>query len=224
MHLQIQSHCRTAITVALLVGLSGCSSIPKDGPTGQEVRSAAEVLVTDQGRLGYALVSLSPLVVSILETEHQAEARFSRLLRNRQAADGRVGPSDTLSISVFESGAGGLFIPADAGSRPGNFVQIPAQQPDRDGNITIPFGGSVHAIGRTPREIGKDIEDRLKERAIEPQVVVTIGERSANAVSVLGDVATPSLIPLAPGGLRLLAALARSGGPRSAAYDTFITV
>ncbi len=47
------------------------------------------------------------------------------------------------------SRSGGLFIPADAGVRPGNYVTFPTQTVDRSGNINIPFAGSVRASGRT---------------------------------------------------------------------------
>lgn len=222
----LQSHHPCALTGLglLLFALAGCGTIAKDGPTGAEVRTAAEVHVSDPGRLSYALVKLSPLVLSKIQTEPQPTPHFSRLARYARAADSRVGPSDTISVSIFESGAGGLFIPAEAGARPGNFVQIPIQEVDRNGNISVPFGGTIRALGRTTREISRDIEEQLKSRAIEPQVIVTIGQRSSNAVSILGDVGTPSLIPLPPGGLRLLPALARSGGPRFAPYDTFVTL
>jgi len=164
------------------------------------------------------------VVVSALRTERQPPARFSQLARYGQAADGRIGPGDTVSITIFEKQSGGLFIPAEAGVRPGNFVQIPPQEIDRAGNVTVPYGGTIRALGRTPHELQRDIEEKLRQIAIEPQVIVSLGERSSNAVSILGDVTTPAYIPLKPGGLRLLSGLARAGGARYAAYDTIVTL
>jgi polysaccharide export outer membrane protein len=218
---------RRAATIAVaglgFLSLGGCF-IPKDGPTGLEVRGAAEVLLEDTGRLSYAFVKLSPLTLKLFQTERQRVPVFSRLARVRPPAQVRVAASDVVSVSIFEAASGGLFIPSEAGARPGNFVQIPTQEIDSSGNINIPYGGPIRALGRTPREIEEEIVERLKGRAIEPQVIVTIGERSANAVSVLGDVRGATTIPLRPGGLRLLAAISRAGGPANAAHSSVVTV
>jgi polysaccharide export outer membrane protein len=208
----------------LFLGASGCSEIPKDGPSGAEIRAKAEVTLEAAGQVGYALAKLSPLVVSVLRTERQPPVLFSRLARYGQVADGRIGPGDTVSISIFEKSSGGLFIPAEAGVRPGNFVQLPAQEIDRAGNITVPYGGTIRAVGRTPHEIEKEIEEKLRQIAIEPQAIVSVGERFSNAVSILGDVNAPAHIPLRPGGLRLLSGIARAGGSRFPAYDTIVTL
>lgn len=214
--------------LAALLALSGCGGgvgfLPKDGPTGLEVHQQAEVTVHDQGRLSYALVKLSPLVLSTIQTEAQPPILFSRMSQYVGPAQSRITASDTVSISIFEAAAGGLFVPAEAGARPGNFVQIPSQEVDPSGNITVPFGGSIRALGRSPREVENDIVAKLKERAIEPQVIVTVGERSSNSVAVLGDVRASTTIPMRPGGIRLLAAIARAGGPAFPPYSSVVQI
>jgi polysaccharide export outer membrane protein len=219
-----RSSVALTIVVSLPLALQGCGIIPKDGPTGFEVRGQAEVTLEDAGRLSYAFVKLSPLVLSTIQTDLQAVPLFSQLARLAPSADVRVGPADTISVSIFEAGAGGLFIPPDAGARPGNFVQIPPQEIDRNGNISIPYAGTIRALGRSPREIETDIVERIKSKAIEPQAMVTIGERSSNTVSVLGDVNQPTAIPLRPGGIRLLTALARAGGSKVPAHSSIVTL
>ena len=99
-----------------------------------------------------------------------------------------VGVGDVLQITVFETGSGGLFIPTDAGSRPGNFVQLPPQQVGQDQYITVPWAGRIRVAGRTPLDIQAEIERRLSSLALKPQVVVSFAERHANEVSVVGDV------------------------------------
>jgi polysaccharide export outer membrane protein len=221
---------RTGEVAACALLLHGCASVvPKDGPTGAEVRGAAEVRLEDSGRLSYAFVKLSPLVLQTFQTDAQPTPAFSGLARVGAAAEVRISASDTVSVTIFEAASGGLFVPPEAGSRPGNFVQIPAQELDRSGNISVPYGGSVRALGRTPREIEADIIAKLRDRAIEPQVIVTVGDRTAGnasstAVSVLGDVATPTAIPLRPGGIRLLGAIARAGGSRNPPHSSLVTV
>jgi polysaccharide export outer membrane protein len=214
-------HCAAAALCA--VALTGCI-VPKDGPTALEVRSSAEVLVEDSGRLSYAFIKLTPLTARQLQAERHRPVLFSQLASMASPTEARVGRSDTISITIFEAASGGLFIPSDAGSRPGNFVQVPNQEVDGSGNIVVPYGGVIRALGRTPREIAADIEARLRQRAIEPQVVVTLGDRTSQAVSILGDVNTPTTLSLRPGGLRLLAGIARAGGAKFAGHETIVTL
>ena len=68
----------------------------------------------------------------------------------------KFGIGDVVSVTIFEAAAGGLFIPAEAGVRPGNFVQLANQNVDTVGNITVPHAGAK-AAGRTPGEIQRDI-------------------------------------------------------------------
>jgi len=128
-----------------------------------------------------------------------------------------------LNITIFEASAGGLFIPAEGSAiRGGNFVPLPPQQVEISGAITVPYAGSVQAVGRTPQQLSKEIAKRLAQRAVEPQVVVSIQERRYGTVNVLGDVNTPTKLTIDPGGLRVLEAIARAGGPRGAPYETLV--
>src|ERR1041385_8781968 len=63
------------------------------------------------------------------------------------------GIGDTVAVTIFEAAAGGLFIPIEAGVRPGNFVQLPNQTIDNDGNISVPYAGTIKAAGRTNVQI-----------------------------------------------------------------------
>ena len=125
-------------------------------------------------------------------------------------------------MTVFEAGAGGLFIPLEAGVRPGNFITLPNQSVDNSGNITVPYAGAIRAKGRTVVEVQKAIVDALENRALEPQAVVAIVDQRASSISVLGDVGTPSRFPANASGERLLDIIARAGGPRNPGYDTWV--
>jgi protein involved in polysaccharide export with SLBB domain len=45
--------------------------------------------------------------------------------------------------------------PSDAGARPGNFVTLPNQILDSNGNITVPYAGTIPAAGKTPSKFDK---------------------------------------------------------------------
>jgi protein involved in polysaccharide export with SLBB domain len=72
-----------------------------------------------------------------------------------------LGIGDVVSVSIFEP-PGGLFVPSDPGARPGNFVTLPNQMVDSNGNLTVPYAGSIRAAGRTPSEVQQAINEALR--------------------------------------------------------------
>jgi polysaccharide export outer membrane protein len=136
-----------------------------------------------------------------------------------------VGVGDVVQVTVFESAVGGLFIPAEAGVRPGNFVTFPPQQVSRPGTISVPYAGVIPAAGRSLADIERAIEDKLSGRAIEPQVVVTLTEQNATEVAVLGDVINgANKFRIKLGGERILDMVSRAGGIKFPGYDLFVTL
>lgn len=173
-------------------------------------------------RLPYAVVDITPDALKIIPARSQGS--FSgRFTDRRPAPTLTVGIGDTVSVSIFEASAGGLFIPAEAGSRSGNFIQLPAQEVDRQGNISIPYAGEIPAAGRTIRQVQSQIEERLRNRAIEPQAVVAITERRSAQVTILGDIGS-SRLTLNPLGERVLDVIARAGGTKFAGYEMFVSL
>jgi polysaccharide biosynthesis/export protein len=148
---------------------------------------------------------------------------FSRL-PGGSYRDAAIGVGDILTVTVYEAQAGGLFIPREAGVRPGNFIDMPRQQVDQSGNIVIPYAGAIKVAGLTPRAVSKLIRERLENRAVDPQAIVSVVEQRGNQVSVLGDVNSPQRFPIDPGGIRLTAAIARAGGPKDPPYEITITL
>jgi type IV pilus assembly protein PilZ len=106
------------------LALAGCTAtvVPKDGPTAAEIEQSAELKLADGGRLSYALVRLTPLVVTTMATERQPAIQFSQLAKIESSADVRIGPADTINITIFEASAGGLFIPTNSNYRLGDEV------------------------------------------------------------------------------------------------------
>lgn len=217
---------RPALAGCLALGAAGCGFIAKDGPTGLSVRSTASVTVRDTvGPVGYAVVELSPVAMRIAnELTLARNPTFAGLFTSSRNTDVRIGVGDIVSITIFEATSGGLFIPQEAGSRAGNFVQIPNEQVDNSGTITVPYAGAVKVAGLTARQASEEISRRLSRRAIEPQTVVTMSERRGNDISVLGDVNLPTRFSLDPGGIKLLGAMARAGGPKNPPYETIVTI
>jgi polysaccharide biosynthesis/export protein len=194
--------------------------MPASGPQSFDVRTEQAGGV--QASLPYALVKLTPEIVHILG---RYAPRLSTAFATRTPPTAfRFGIGDTVRVTIFESAAGGLFIPAEAGVRPGNFVTIPDQAVDDRGNIAVPYAGTIVAKGRTPAEIQTAIVDALKDRAIEPQVVVSLVDQNTSLISVLGDVRAAGRFRASPSGERILDAIARAGGPLNQGYDMWVAL
>ena len=221
-------HLAPVLSALLLAGCAAGSGpfLPTSGPNRASVLGGAALATgpTEQTvSLPYVLVPLTPPLVSLLQTKDQPLA-FAQSAAAQPLSEVLIGIGDSVVVTIFESGSGGLFVPADAGARPGNFVTLPPQQVDRQGNISVPFGGSIHAQGRTTIQVQHAIEGRLASRALEPQVVVTLTERQSSTVSVLGEVNKAERLPLDAGGERVLSAIARAGGPKYPSYESMVTV
>jgi polysaccharide export outer membrane protein len=211
----LQAVARIAVLSAVGV-LCACSIFPTSGPASSDVRNEKP----DPQRLPYALVRVTPEVEKVLERK---APRIAQVFPDRGGpGEIRFGIGDVVSVTVFESAAGGLFIPLEAGVRPGNFITLPNQAVDNNGNITVPYAGAIKAKERTVVEVQKAIVDALQNRALEPQAVVALVEQRASSISVLGDVGTPSRFPVNANGERLLDVIARAGGPKNPGYDTWV--
>jgi polysaccharide biosynthesis/export protein len=216
---------RTVVVLAVVgsvLASAGCTQpwMPVAGPESWDVRSQAVDVTATGNHLPYALVVLDPRVMALLTSSAPG---FSGMFADRRPPlQIKFGIGDTVGVTIFEAAAGGLFIPAEAGVRPGNFVQIPNQNVDIRGNITVPYAGTVRAVDRAPEEVQQSIVDALKNRAIEPQVVVSLVTQNTSLISVLGEVNGPARFPVSYAGEKILDSITRAGGPKGQGYDTWV--
>jgi polysaccharide export outer membrane protein len=206
--------------LAALVLLNGCG-LPAAGPQASDIVSQE----SPQGALGgYVLVDVDERVASI--TASQPRESFKRAFTTGSPPpDLRIGVGDSVVVTIWEAGAGGLFSAApddhsiSAGSRT---ATIPAQVVDRDGTIQIPYAGHLKVAGLTPAAVEDEIVEALAHKAIQPQVVVTIEKNLSNTASVGGEVADGARVPLTTKGDRILDVIASAGGIHIPASDAFI--
>ncbi|HTV28342.1 MAG TPA: polysaccharide biosynthesis/export family protein [Xanthobacteraceae bacterium] len=196
--------------------------IPASGPNSIAIRTEA----TSAGP-PYGLVQLTPAVIKTLE-EYGPRTLTATFGDRRPPPEIKFGIGDVVSITIFEAQAGGLFIPAEAGVRPGNFVTLPNQPIDTKGMITVPYAGLVPAAGKTPSQVDQEIVDRIKNRAIAPQVVTALVTQNTSLITVIGEVNnenTPSgRIPAQPAGERILDVITRAGGIRDQGQDLWVVL
>ena len=211
-----------AVLVAAL--LPACSLLPGTGPKSDAVNENATAGVRSTTPLPYALVDVTADTIGFLSQPNLITFK-GQFPDKRPKPIQVVGVGDVLNISIFEAAPGGLFTPGQsAGARPGNFVDLPPQAVDQKGSIYVPYAGEIPATGRTIPEIQQAVVARLRNRAIEPQVVISLNQQHASVVSVLGDVNTPGVLALNSVGERLLALIARAGGPKFEAVESYVTL
>jgi len=199
--------------------LGGCGFIPMSGPASSDVQTE------NSATLPFAVVKLDGNVLQVLE-KYEPNGLPGTFADSRPPASIRFGIGDIVSITVFEAAAGGLYVPLEAGVRPGNYVNLPDQAIDNDGNISVPYAGSVRAAGRTNVQIQEDILQRIKKRAIDPQVVVTSSQQRSSLVSVFGEVRTPLRFPMPASGAqdRITDAITRAGGISGPGWETWVVL
>lgn len=209
---------------ALLTAGCGTSLIPASGPNAIRVK-----LQDTWTGPPYGLVKLTPRVIKILE-EYGPRTLSATFGDRRPPPEIRFGIGDVVSVTIFEAAAGGLFIPSEAGVRPGNFVTLPNQAIDTKGRISVPYAGLVPAAGKTPSEVEQEIIGRIKNRAIEPQAVVALVTQNSSLITVIGEInssttASPNGRVIAqPSGERLLDVITRAGGLKDQGQDTWVVL
>lgn len=229
--------------------MAGCAALPRSGPDDERIRRSAAVHISDircteaeiaaaaarptemtrtfcyvGGELQYILVDIEQPILAFVNDPGPGAFRGTFGGGRGGAPELRVGVGDVVQVSIFESAAGGLFVPAEAGSRPGNFIALAPQTVDQTGTISVPYAGQIRAAGRSLPQIQAAIEAALKERAIEPQAIVALTEQRANQVAVVGQVNAPNTFALSPAGNRVLDVVARAGGSQCAGHNTFVTL
>lgn len=212
--------------------LSACSTMPISGPENGDIRRGAKNKITPK------IVHKSNDPKSIVDDEYVVVDVNSALIQRFNdsqsglqyhwpelgvSEDVKITIGDVLSISIYESSAGGLFIPIEAGIRPGNFVTLPNQIVDPKGYILVPYAGKIKTDGLSAIEISKIIEKKLKNIAIEPQIVVNIVDRNSE-ISVLGAVSRANRYDINFNGERILDVISKAGGPTGAGFDTRVTL
>ena len=112
-----------------------------------------------------------------------------------QVRDYRIGPLDTLDVTVFQE--------PDLSMR--------ALVVDASGSISMPFVTRAQAAGLTSTQLARELEDRLRHSYLHPQVTVTVTSSVSQRVTVEGQVTEPGIYQL-NGPTTLLGTIAMAKG------------
>lgn len=211
---------RKLFALALAAILSGCSTLPRDGPSARAIDRGAEA---DANGADYAIVELD---YAAAERIRAVAAPYLGSLAGAASTEqvDVIGEGDVLSIAIFEP-SGTLFGPGSStqGVRSGN-QSLPGVAVDRNGAVTVPFAGAVRVAGLTPTEASGAIRRSLAGRVGNPQVTVTVQENVSNTVTVLGEVRQPGRARLSVNAQTLLDVIAERGGAARPAQDIEVQI
>jgi polysaccharide export outer membrane protein len=219
------------LAACLLLTTSGCSSFGASGPSARAIHSANRTV----GSADIKVIDVNDAVTRQVLTGYRT-AGFADGLGDAPLPGTIIGRGDVLDISIWEAppavlfGSSATFAPSDSGSvlaataGMGQKTTISELMVDGAGTIRIPFAGVIPALGRTPQQVEREIVARLAAKAHEPQVVVRLVRSADENVTVVGDVATSTRVPLTPRGERLLEVLAAAGGVKQPIGKTTIQI
>lgn len=108
-----------------------------------------------------------------------------------------IGPGDSLGIFVYRAPELSMDVPV----RP-------------DGRISIPLVPDIQAAGRTPTGLARELETRLRQYVVEPNVTVIVRSFVGppnRMIRVIGEVAQPQAIPYRDG-MTILDVMIATGG------------
>jgi len=213
---QVFRYMRFVTLLAVLPLLAAC--LPSAGPGTQQV-------VSGSGQSGASPFDVLDLDQNLAEAVSSRPTTSLAGFRTGGAAPNLViGVGDLVAVTIYEAASGGLFS-GDTGAIGGaKNVTLPPQPVSRSGTISVPYAGDIRAAGLTAAAVEDNIEAALRDKAIEPQVMVTLTENPSSFVTVAGEVGSPGRIPLNLDGDRVLDVIAAAGGSRSPAYDSFVRV
>jgi len=148
----------------------------------------------------------------------QKLGQFSETLSVKAPPGYVVGPGDVLEVSIWEAPPAALFgaivLDPRAGAATTRATAFPEQSVNVEGVINVPFAGAVLVAGKSPQQIETELVRRFTGKANQPQVLVRVIRNATSNVTVVGEVAASTRMPLTAKGERLLDAVAAAGGVR----------
>ncbi|QHD69756.1 polysaccharide export protein [Sphingobium yanoikuyae] len=211
--------------LVLLAGLPGCATLPSSGPTGAQIRKSAA-----EGEAGPPINVVEVQAAADIPHFAKAVSPAAMLAQTAVTPTDMVGPGDILDISIYEAGVT-LFSSNNnvaltpAGSPPGVQVQkLPPTRIDDQGDIAIPYVGTIHIAGLTTGEVEATIRKALLRVSQNPQVLVTVDEAITNSIIIGGEVTKPGRLVLHTNRESLSDVIALAGGYRGNTKDLMVRI
>ena len=205
--------------------LNGCASLPSSGPTASQFERASK-----QGRESepFAILPLDLQALRVLSGSPPAFIDQPLKLLPAPFEANRVGVGDILEVRIYEIGVSlfgmGTVSSYDAASETANTAVFSGLVVDLNGQIHLPYVGSLTVLGLTPEQLARAVTERMRNKSQSPQAMVRIIESLTNVTYLSGAVNKAGKYDLASGGTRLYDVLSRAGGVEGAPADLMVAV
>lgn len=179
---------RSALAAAALIFVSACNTLPRAGPTIDEI--------TAQPVDGSPAIEIIPITDNIGRITRLDESlTFSPAFLNASVENIElIRPLDVLNITIWESGEFPLY-----GGGQGGPALLTEMRVGLDGNFFMPQVGTIRAAGKTIEGLRRELTARLAPMTPEPQVELRLESSGTNTVRIFGSEGALGEIPIQPG-------------------------
>ncbi|MBA2649815.1 MAG: polysaccharide biosynthesis/export family protein [Legionella sp.] len=182
------------ICILILPWLISCTILPRSGPSKHDVYSSS-----------YGKISIIPISLKVADiTNRQTNCPW--LISKRMDYDS-LGIGDKLEFNIWENASEGLYTGNKKGVAHLGPILISGA-----GTISLPYVGKVKAEGFTIDQLQQHLRLILKNKIMNPQVVVNKIEAISKQITIQGAVSKPGTFEIMPGRYDLLSLLAEAGG------------
>ncbi|WP_419421339.1 polysaccharide biosynthesis/export family protein (plasmid) [Legionella sp. D16C41] len=185
------------ILVVLYLQLLSCTTLPRSGPTKYDVYKSS------YGHIPIIPVTVDVATITNISSIYTWIAASEADLINYETLD--VG--DKLEINIWENASEGLYTGDQKGA-----ASLGPHIISGTGHIYIPYVGKVKAAGNTVEQLQRKLTLILKNKVINPQVIIKKLEGLSKQVSIQGTVAKPGTLEIRPERYDLVSVLAEAGG------------
>ena len=205
---------RVGLSLLLAAMVSACAWVP-----GQHMAMPPSLPVTtaDNGDVTSDVqVPVKQIDLTLIRQIHAAEKNGTQATADlnlfAKPTAYKVGPGDVLQITVWDhpelaAAVGQTAVNTRVADAAPGFVV------DGGGNIQFPYiSKPIHATGKTPDQLQREIYTELSKVFVKPQVTVSVESYRASQVYVDGDVKTPGAQSINDIPMTLTEAVGRSGG------------
>ena len=201
------------LSLAIALMLGGCQAIPDEGPSTAAIVEGGRA-AADRPSMPFVVIDLTARIAQILAQAMPQVSSAEALPSGRPL--GTIGAGDLLHVTLWQADPAGTALLDHAA------VEMNVRV-DQDGTVSVPYAGRVRVAGGLPSAAERSLLGRLGAQTVAPQVSVLVAEDLSNSVLMMGEVAKPGRLTLAPQA-RLSDAIALSGGSRLPDYETSVTV
>ena len=216
-------------TLPLALALGGCGFLPSQGPSASAIHKATKPSQNGHKHPNVQLVHVTPAIAKkqkqhVIQSQKQAvQSTVSKLNSSQAGPAVHLAKGDKVSVKIWTLSPWPAATGSSSGSSSGGVstapkaVKLGHYTVNSKGRINLPYVGSIHVAGLTPKQAENRISARYKTRGVlqSPNANLTLTQNRAQTITVTGATRKPQSLAWRPGGISLSQAIAKGRGPRA---------